>query len=473
MGNRRLGILITLFLICASSVIATDFVVDIDPVKDKIASNESAVFELSIDNFGKDDRFSLSSKDPRWSLLTVPLTHFTSGVPVEANGTSDGTTIYLKPVGLSVGKYKVGFEISSRNTGETQEELLDIEIGSYAAGQPVIRTGLELVPAVTLPGNKISIKVNLENQNTLNMQGLSLKIVSDLVSAEEKFDLAALEEKTLELTADIDASAEAKEYNIKAIITRDNEIVGQTEAILSVLTSLPEFKKEVISSTGFLKAIDELTVTNDGNARIAKTVTMPASTIKRWFTSAEPDFKVVKQDGKRLIGWDVDLKAGESMRIVITRDYKTFTFAVVLIFALIAAYFVVRPSVYAKKTAMKISKKEGGIGELNILLKVKNRSNKTIQDVMVEDSIPKIAELVKEEYVGTLAPASIFRHETRGTVMRWELGNLEPKEERLLRYRLKSRISILGSFNLPKIKVKYVQDEKPVTIYSRKKRIVG
>jgi len=42
-------------------------------------------------------------------------------------------------------------------------------------------------------------------------------------------------------------------------------------------------------------------------------------------------------------------------------------------------------------------------------LKIKNRSNKEIQEVNVEDCIPKISELVKEEYIGTLAPTSIFK----------------------------------------------------------------
>ncbi len=473
MGNRKFGILLFIVLmISAFSVIADDFTVSVTPVKDKISSNESAIFNLSIKNYQGDDRFTLSSKDPRWSLLTKPLTHFTSGISIK-NGSTEKTTVYLTPVDLAAGRYMVGLEVTASNTGKTKEVLLDVTIGSYVAGKPVVAVGLELVPAVILPGSKVSIKVNLENKNNLNLKNLSLEISSDLINKEESFDLAALEKKTVEFTADIDKAAKAQDYNVNVVVKRGDETLGKASAVLSVLTSLPEFKKEITRSVGFLKSIDELTVINDGNARIIQTVKVPVSFFNKFFAATEPEATIIKEEGKRYLAWEVDLKPGESTRIAITKDYRTFTLIIVLIIAIIIAYYMLRPSLKVKKIAIKAIKKEGGIGELNILLKIKNRRNKEIQDVKVEDSIPKIAELVKEQYIGTLAPSSVFKHEAKGTILRWEIGNLEPKEERLLRYRLKSRLSILGAFYLPKVKVKYKEEDKPVIVYSRRVKVVG
>jgi len=473
MGNRKLGILLFIvLLISISCVSAQDFNVNVVSVQDKISSNESAVFNLTLKNYKEEDRITLSSKDPRWSLLTKPLTHFTSGILI-GNKSTGKTVVYLTPVDLAVGKYKVGLDVTSSNTGSTQEVLLNITIGSYVAGKPVLVIGLELVPAITLPGNKVSVKVNLENRNNLNLKNLSLDIISNLINTKKSFDLQAYEKKTIEITSDIGKTVEAQEDNLRVIIKKEGEVVGEAGAVLSILTSLPEFKKETTTSSGFFKTVDELTITNDGNARIIQTVKVPAGFFKRIFTSADPKAKVIKEEGVKYISWEIDLAAGESARVVITRDYRTFSLIIVLIISMIIAYYLLRSSLYVKKIAVKAAKKEGGIGELNIMLKIRNRRNKEIQDVMVEDSIPKIADLIKEEYIGTLAPSSVFKHEAKGTVLRWDIGSLEPKEERLLRYRLRCRLSILGAFHLPQIKVKFKEDEKPSIVYSRKVRVVG
>ncbi|GAF74141.1 unnamed protein product, partial [marine sediment metagenome] len=105
MGNRR-GVFLLLFVfLCSISLAsAADFTVKITPITDSISTDESAKFELVIANSGDDDRFTLLSRDPKWSLLTDPLTHFTSGIKI-GNTSSKTTIVMLTPHNLAVGSY--------------------------------------------------------------------------------------------------------------------------------------------------------------------------------------------------------------------------------------------------------------------------------------------------------------------------------------------------------------------------------
>ena len=58
------------------------------------------------------------------------------------------------------------------------------------------------------------------------------------------------------------------------------------------------------------------------------------------------------------------------------------------------------------------------------------------------------------------------KHSKKGTVLTWELGELGPKEDRLISYNITSKLSILGSFKLPRAKVVIKSKGKEKHIYS-------
>ena len=72
--------------------------------------------------------------------------------------------------------------------------------------------------------------------------------------------------------------------------------------------------------------------------------------------------------------------------------------------------------------------------------------------------MPRIAELIKDNEVGTIAPEKVTRHERKGTLVRYEVGDLMPYEERLISYRVKSSLSILGGVSLPVAVSKFKTD---------------
>ncbi len=88
---------------------------------------------------------------------------------------------------------------------------------------------------------------------------------------------------------------------------------------------------------------------------------------------------------------------------------------------------------------------------VTISLHVKNKSRKILDSVIVKDFVPAIATVIKE--FDTLTP-SITRKAT-GTELTWQVKDVRPKEERVLTYKIKPVIEILGDLKLPKAHLLY------------------
>jgi len=114
---------------------------------------------------------------------------------------------------------------------------------------------------------------------------------------------------------------------------------------------------------------------------------------------------------------------------------------------------------------------EGGISEIKILLHVKNRSNFTIDEIDITDTIPHIGEMDKEIQIGTIKPVSIAKHKRIGTIVKWQIISLEKYEERIITYRIRSKLSILGGLILPAAKLKFKEKGKDRVVKSSKLKL--
>jgi len=113
-----------------------------------------------------------------------------------------------------------------------------------------------------------------------------------------------------------------------------------------------------------------------------------------------------------------------------------------------------------KKFKERVVKKEKFI---TITLHVKNRFIKTIEDVVIEDFVPPLLALL--DYFESLRPK--IKTTRSGIKLVWNLGSLKPGEERILVYRVKPRVEIIGKLKLPKAVMRY----KGIT--GKKKEVVS
>ena len=104
---------------------------------------------------------------------------------------------------------------------------------------------------------------------------------------------------------------------------------------------------------------------------------------------------------------------------------------------------------------MVVETKEGGISELKVLITLLNRSSSQLSDVHIIDRIPGIADLKPDHEVGTLRPSQVLHHDQQGTQLRWSIETIDPHEERILSYKIRTKLSVLGGLNLPPLRLTY------------------
>jgi hypothetical protein len=138
-----------------------------------------------------------------------------------------------------------------------------------------------------------------------------------------------------------------------------------------------------------------------------------------------------------------------------TTNYRILLYGIILLILIIVSYYLIRSPVIATKDCRIMGKKIDGISNLKVKLHIKNRSARTISNIKIIDKVPSLVDIVEENNLGSLRPTKILRHGNSGVIARWDLEALEPYEERIITYKLKSKLKIFGSIELPQTLMKF------------------
>ena len=116
--------------------------------------------------------------------------------------------------------------------------------------------------------------------------------------------------------------------------------------------------------------------------------------------------------------------------------------------------------------------KEDGVSHLKVRIYLKNRSARAILGITLTDRVPSIADVIKAESPGSITPSKIAVSEKGGTLLRWELEQLEPYEERVVTYLAKSKLRIIGRISMPTAKARFTLGDKERVVYSNNIEVV-
>lgn len=459
MFRRYLLILVCILLFSLSLNIAfADFQVVITPLDDEILTDETASFRVYIVNLGSiTDTYDLSfTGGGRWVIGTDPVYHM-SGISIDASQ-SETTKVLLTPKEeLSPGRYVFPFTIGSDNTHEEQDFEFVFTITSgvdYSGYLPSLNIDVDISSKID-PREENILTVYINNRNPLDIPNLLIDIQSELYSTQRVVPLAGHEQITEEFSIPYDPNQSPVTDMFEISVTSDDYTFGPLRKEIEII-SYSDFDYELIEEKEFLKTTQTYAFTNNGNTADSDTFTLETSFFSQLFTRASPKASVIKEDGKRYYQWEMTLEAGESTPITLTRNYRTLAAVILVILIGILAYYIFRSPVIAKKQAKILRMHEhSGISKMKVLLHVKNRTGKVIDHVLVTDRIPQIAEVIKQFEVGTLKPEKMISHKKEGVLLRWTFSQLEPYEERIITYMVKSKLDIVGGFSLPSAMVKF------------------
>ncbi|MBI2667115.1 hypothetical protein HYX13_05890 [Candidatus Woesearchaeota archaeon] len=194
-------------------------------------------------------------------------------------------------------------------------------------------------------------------------------------------------------------------------------------------------------------------MSNPGNVLTTQEVKYPFSLLSALLTKSEASVRL--EAGQRVAVWEVSLSPAETKTLSFVTNYRLLFYLVLLLVILGLFYLYVRTPLSVKKTAVASrSTEDGTLSEIKVTLELKNNSGKVLKDVFVTDTVTAIANVEKSLELGTLKPHEI-KHASHGTKIIWHIAEVEGKEHRLITYKVKAKLNILGTFSLPRAIVEY------------------
>ncbi len=466
--KKSVYIILVLCLLLAFSTQALTFETEIQNVKASIDLEDTALYKLKIRNdLATIENFLVYTTSVEWSLNSIPASDRNPKVYPESFKLIE---LELKPTAyISPGAYSVPISVKNADTGEIRIVAAPVVIYSKDTPQgkylPGIRSVTQIASEVD-PREDVSIKVDLFNQNPLNITQITISLRSNLINKEYQTSLNPLETKTINFNIELNPLVEPQEDILYTTI-KVNQFTFEPEPSVYKIITYGDLKTIRDVKRGFLKTTQDITIENQGNEFKKGTFRESRNIFSSIFTTTNPKGEKVIFDEEKNFAWEVALDPGTSTKIIVTNNYQYLFIAIVLVILIIAGYFMFRPSIMIKKSAIVIGRKHGGISDLSVRMAVVNRGKANVKDIVLTDKLPNLVDLYKDFEEGTLRPSSILKHEKKGTIMKWQIRTLEPGEERIIHYKVKTRLSILGSLSLPVTVAKFKQGN------SERSRVVG
>jgi len=469
---------VALFLSLVYSVCAeADFEVEVNPVISEFEIDEYAEFNLDISNYNPffDEYELVFPDDTRWSIEVSPQ-YYLSEIELAAESVTTAT-IKIKPLtNLRHGQYTYTATLKSVKTDEEVEFDMVFYIKSsdatYTGYVPSLNMDVDVLDKIN-PSEPVSLSINFRNRNMLNITDLEINISSSLIDDQTILtSIDPLEEKIEYFTLEFDPIQEPVYDNLTISIRAMHKLYSPLKKEIEIIAYSNLIEEEPSAESFLFRHEQNLIYINDGNVDTTKELTFETSLLRSLFTSTEPDADVIVEDGVRYLFLELDIPKQETVEVSIVVNYRPFFAIILLIILGIIAYYVFRSPVVVKKEAICLKREHEGISRLKVLVHVKNRTPKVIENVKIIDRLPHLAHLEKDVVVGTLAPEKVIKNQKHGTVLRWQLPHLEPFEERIITYTVKSKFKILGGFKLPSVVIKFKNKKnKFVKIYSNKPNV--
>jgi hypothetical protein len=459
-------LLVLVIFFCIPVVCALeDFSISYESIKSRIYPNETANYDLRIrNNLGYDARYQIYSGAIEWDVTTEPSSDRNRLIPAMS-------TVKIRVLVNPTKKdffpnlYGVPIRIKNLETEEvkTPEFILEIRGNVTQIGGdylPAVRASLDVKKEVD-PREGIPIKVTLQNQNRLNISNVLLVLSAGLFKKEYETNLEGLEKKNLNFVIPLDPYLIPQKDTLRIdvyIQHNETQYSFMAEPLTYDIISYGDIQKTIDEKKTFLKKKSRVVLSNTGNIgrdykyEIRKTLFSPL------FLKAEPAPIVRNIDGIDYYVWNGNLQPKESHSFTIYVSYRWLFFIMLLIVIGIAVYYFTRSPVSITKSAVVTRKSEGGASQLTIQLHIKNRVAKKFYALEIRDKVPNLLIVKNDFELGTVQPSSILKHSKRGTIIKWNIEEIDPFEERIISYKTAAKLSILGEFSLPKTVLKYKKD---------------
>lgn len=451
--KRVLPILILLLLI--SGVFALPVDLTIIPQEQRITFNEKATFNVTIHNSGADAiKLRLFSPNfPDWDFASEPLMN-----PILLNlapQQSQIVSVAFTPLHVNaIGVYNLPVHIQNIDSKEYQTEKFRISLLSLD------RSRADYIPSVKMttdsqilvdPRETESLHLTIENLNVLSLSELTIQVRSTLFSADVSTTLAPRGEKeatrTIQVPIDLADNTPPQEDTLLITLLYHDKKIGDILVVPISVTPFTSIESETQLDEKFLRIRKVVTYTNKGNVRFEGEQHVAVTLFEQLFSSTDPKASKDNTQGRSYVFF-VYLNPGESQTVYVFVNYYPIAIVVLLLVAGLILYYLYRSPLILTKQAVDVTYADGGISGLRVNIRLRNRSSVPIKDIVITDKAPRLTVVEPGVSLGSLPPSSTKRFLDGGTQLTWHIDDLGAEEERMITYRMKTPLSVVGEYTL-------------------------
>lgn len=408
------------------------------------------------------DRISVSVFPQYIEGITTSL----EGYSIDLNAYSNKTLYLVFNVPDCAEEAKISFTVTV--VSSTNNDMMDSKavIINTERKNPVCISDVKLDTYVMSPGSLVRIGAYVTNPSVESSLPVyvQISVVKDneiLQRFDEKIEtIDAKKTEEIDKVYQISKYASPGFYKIEVGLKDYLNRIVSTKSVEFRISEISNITTEKTMKWGIFAQTILINAKNEGNVPSSDfyvSESIPSFATPFFFPQIEPDVKE-NVDNRVVYKWlVVSLAPGQE---------KTITYSVSIWNALLIIFGlgVVTYYVFMQTFAVSINKKHSYSGpltkerEISIFLEIKNHSRHEIKEILVRDFVPGVATVV--ERFDTLRPT--LRKVTGGTELIWTLDSLRPGEERVVNYRIRPVVNIIGTLKLPMAYIKYLDKKKEV-----------
>jgi len=276
-----------------------------------------------------------------------------------------------------------------------------------------------------------------------------------VASAAEK--IARIGETEIKEFIPLQSTLQAGEYRLRITVAGD----GISGVVSEAVFRIPEVRniiESVRKEYGFLADIYNVEITNSGN--VVEDYETERSVSSNLITGFFTEPQDCRTEGSSTVCRFVlsGLGPGETRRISYRVDYwpAFIPYAVIAVIAAAIASSAVRKST-SPAIRKTYARKSGHVH--SVILQIKNPFYKSLETVILRDWVTPLASVVPESF-SSLKP--LIRKSDAGTELVWNLGNIRPKEERVITYQIRPIVEGAG-LKMPPATFRYTNKKGGLT----------
>ncbi len=317
-------------------------------------------------------------------------------------------------------------------SGEPSEEEIESEARFIKMKtQETVNPGDTLIVALEIPISLLPSDVDLMFINSEDVE--VSRVTGSLDKIEKSF------------TLNIPETQSPGNYILRVHLTGKN-LSNQTKVLIEEIGKV-EIEKSI--QTKLLGKEVTYVGKNIGNIFERGNVTEKISLFDRPLLEANPTPEITRSGTDYLLTWEYRLQPGQEV-IIGSYSIDYIPYSIILILFVIAIVLIIQKpeAVEVKKIVEQLPGEDST--RFKIKLVVINSSDEPVNEAVLSDLVPRIAQVTK---------AYIVKPDTSktrdGTILTWALGRLEPGEERIIAYETVLGFGIVGKLELPKPSVSW------------------